>query len=185
MKKMGASTLEGIRAAEKTLKREEFKDLLGSLPDGHPLRDEADRVSEEAGGDLAGLPDNHPLIMQLKQAKERYDASIAEETEEAQEGARELKKAKKLSAVKKRRERIAQQEGRDLRHREAAKSVNSGIDDVLKSVKGLYEILAAQEETLNADHLTRNRMLRLKRMLYATERGLSDSRINRIANHGR
>ena len=185
MNKIGVKTLSGVTAAEKTLRRVEFKDLLEAMPEGHPLRDEAERVSAEAGGDLEGLPEGHPLIVQLKQAKDRYEADVGEETDDAQDNTRKLKKAKKVDRSKKRRAKIAEEEEGERRHREAAVLVNKGIDGVMEAITDLYKTVDGNEEVLCLDPLTRSRMARLKRMLYASERGLSDSRISRVVNHGR
>ena len=118
-------------------------------------------------------------------AKQRYEESVAEETEEAQDNTRELKKAKKVDRAKKKRARISSEEEHEARHREAATSVNKRIDEVTAAIKDLYGSVEEHDEVLCLDPLTKSRMGRLKRMLFASERGLSDSRISRVVNNGR
>jgi len=179
-KNVSSEMLSGAQAAESTLARGEYVELEDSLPEGHPLREQVEKAKADLGGDLGGLPDGHPLILQLRAAKERYDADIAEETEDAQEKAKEVKKAKKLDRAKARSERIAKEEERAGRSREAAKAVNREISSALDSVRELYKVLSEYEEDLNVNPLSRARALRLKRMLVAVERGLSDSRMGGV-----
>jgi len=176
---VSAKILSGARAAENSLAREEMRELEESLPEGHPLHDEIEKKKAEMGGDLSGLPPGHPLYRMLRDAKARYDEDIAEETEEAQAKAREVKKAKKVDREKARRERIAREEEQSDKRRTAASAVNKEIANTLESVKSLYEALAEHEEIFNMEPISRARSLRLKRLLYALERGLSESRLGR------
>jgi len=176
---LSANMLSGVRAAESSLAREEMNRMVDALPEGHPLKEEAEKHSSELGGDLSGLPDNHPLIVQLKQAKERYESQVAQESDDAQEQAREIRKAKKLDRARERRERIIHEEEQATVQRDCASAVNEKLDSVLGAVREAYEVLSEHEEKLNKNTLSRARVGRLKRFLYAAERGLSENRMNR------
>jgi len=179
-KEISGKLLAGAQAAESSLARSQYDELEAALPEGHPLQEQVEKYKAELGGDLSGLPENHPLILQMKAAKERYDADIAEETEEAQDKAKEVKKAKKLDREKARKDRLAQEDEQDRLRKGAATEVNQQIDNVLDSIRGMYKVLADHEENLNIHPISRARCLRLKRMLVAVERGLSESRMSKV-----
>lgn len=178
--KVGAGLLSSVRAAESTLKREEVRELVASLPEGHPLEDEVERVKAEVGGDLSELPDGHPLIQELKAAKERYEQSIADDTGKSQERAREVRQAKKLDRAESRRKEIIEDEERASELRLAATDVNKGIDSALISVRGLYETVARHQDVLGKHRMNAARTERLRRLLYAFERGVSESKMGRV-----
>jgi len=176
---VSADMLSGIKAAESSLARGDMRNLVDSLPDGHPLKEEAKKHSDEMGGDLNGLPDGHPLIVQWNQAKERYERQVSEETVDAQDKTREIRKARKLDAAKKRRDSILQEEHQAGEHRDAATDVNKSLDGVTNAIRQAYKVLSEHEEKLNKSTISRARVTRLKRLLFATERGLSGTRMNR------
>ena len=177
--KIDGKMLSAAKDAEVALAREEAKGLEDVLPEGHPLKEEVDKQKSLLGGDLSGLPPGHPLLVALESAKKNIEA------QKAVEGDREkirtqIKKAKKIDPNEaKRAERREEDETTDMR-RVAAKSVNAHIESVLKDVKTLFENLSVNEEILNTDPFSRVKTARLKRMLVATERGISDCRIMRI-----
>lgn len=177
--KIGVGMLTSVRAAESTLKREETRKLIGSLPKGHPLEEEVERFKQEAGGDLSELPEGHPLIQEIKAAKERFERDIAEETEKEQNKVREVRQAKKLDRAETRRKEIAEEEQQGAELRMAATDVNKGIDAALSAVRGLYETVARHEDVLGRNRMNATRTERLKRLLYAFERGASGSKIGR------
>lgn len=180
MTKVGVGLLSSVRAAESTLRREEVRELVASLPEGHPLEDEVGRVKAEVGGDLSELPDGHPLIQELKAAKERYEQNIVDETEELQEKTREVRQAKKLDRAESRRKEIAESEEKSNELRLAATDVNKGIDNALNAVRGLYETVARHQDVLGKHRMNAARTERLKRLLYAFERGASESKMGRV-----
>lgn len=197
-KKIGVSILTAAKSAESSLRGEEIKNLVGALPDGHILRQEVDRIGTEMGGDLAGLPDGHPLLLQLRAAEERYgkprkndDSSESGESSEqsseqaAEERFTELKRAKKIEKDKKRAAQFASEEERASVHRQAATEVNKGIEIVIDSVRNLYSVLAEKEKVLMTDPISRARTNRLKQLLYAVERGIGSSKMNRTVNNAR
>jgi len=179
-KQVSGEMLSGVRAAESSLARRDYSELEDGLPEGHPLREQVEQFKTEMGGDLSGLPESHPLIVQMKAAKERYDSDIAEETEDAQKKAREVKKAKKLDRQKARRESIAHEEQQHQKRREAATALNGEITKMLDGIRGMYKTIAEHEESLSVHPISRARVLRLKRMLVAVERGLADSKMGRV-----
>jgi len=182
-KSMTGSMLAGAKAAEESLARDEARRIEEKLPEGHPLRQAAE--SRREGNDLDGLPVGHPMRVAMEEAAERYQeqqeqAALAEESEGAQDRARQVRKAKKLDRNKAQRDRIAQEvEARDECQR-AAKVVNKGIDDSLGSMRELYKILADNEEVLGRNAFCSVRALKMKRLLQAVERGLFDCRMTRV-----
>ena len=178
-KKIGVSgaMLSSVKDIEASLARRDAEDLEKGLPEGHPLRDEANK-QKALLGDLSGLPPGHPLITAMQAAKDRYEQQQVQRSEE-QTHATEVRKATKVDAEKvKRATRIAEDDQENKR-KEAAKQVNSCIEGTLGNVKELYRVLAQHEELLNMEPLSRARAGRLKRLLFAAERGLSECRISR------
>jgi hypothetical protein len=177
--KLGVESLSGLRAAESTLRREEARKFIDGLPEGHPLEDDVERLKAEAGGDLASLPDGHPLLREIKAAKERYEQDIVAETDQSQERSREVRRAKKIERASKRREDRDKEEQQGIKLRIAATDVNNGIDAALGAVRGLYESLSMNEGILSTNRMNTTRVARLKRLLYAFERGVSESKMGR------
>lgn len=181
--KVSSEMLSGARAAEDALARKETRELVDSIPEGHILHDEIERQKMMTGGDLEGLPPSHPLYRAMAAAKERFEAEAEEEDtpsprEEAQEKAK-IKKAKRIDEKKARSARIAREVESEEHLNTATKAVDSGIASALDSLKRLYGLLAEHEEILNTRPITKARTLRLKRFLFATEKGLSTSRMGR------
>jgi len=181
--KMSAKTVAGAKVAEETLARDEARELEEKLPKGHPLRDAAE--SRREGGDLDGLPPGHPMRIAMEEAAERYhqqalEEEIAGETEEAQDKARKLRKARRIDRQKAQRERIAHEVEAQEECKKAAKSVNKAIDDSLGTMRELYKVLAAGDEVLGRNAFCRVRAMKLKRLLQAVERGLFDCRMTRV-----
>jgi hypothetical protein len=136
------------------------------------------------GGDLSGLPPGHPLLVRLQMAKEAYERSqVQEESQQMQDKAVELRKAKKIEDTKAANERQAKRaEERETAEEcgESARFINKGLDDVQTAVRKLWTVSAEHEENLNKNPFNRAKMLRLKRLLYAVERGLSESRFSKV-----
>ena len=178
-KKMGVSgaMLNSAKEMEATLARREIEDLEKSIPDGHPLREEANK-QKALLGDLSGLPPGHPLIMAMQAAKDRYEQNQAQRAEEQTRTA-EVRKGTKVDEDQARRVAIRAEEEQSEKLLSAAKDVNDRITATLNSVKELYKVLAQHEELLNTAPISRARAGRLKRLLFASERGLSECRISR------
>lgn len=179
-KDISGKLLAGAQIAESSLARGEYSELENALPEGHPLLEQVEKYKSEMGGDLSGLPKDHPLILQMKAAEERYSADIAEETEEAQDRTKEIKRAKKVDRDKIRRQRLNDEDEQDQMCKGAITAVNQEMGNVLDSIKGMYKVLADHEENLNIHPISRARCARLKRMLVAVERGLSEGRMGRV-----
>lgn len=183
MLKLDASVLGKLAEMEHSLAKEEAKGLEDALPDGHPLKAEVEKQKAIMGGDLSGLPAGHPLMRALLTAKETYEIRQAEENKGStavEPSPIELRKAKRLDEVKARRARYAQEEQESDETNIAAKAVNGSLDEVLKSVREMWQTLSGHEETLNKTPTGRVKLLRLKRILFAAERGLSETRIGRV-----
>ena len=177
--KIDGRMLSAAKDAEVALAREAVKGLEDVLPDGHPLQEEVNKQKSLLGGDLSGLPPGHPLLVALESAKKNIEAQKTIEGDREKIGTG-IKKAKKIDPnAAKREARRAEDETTDRRI-VAAKSVNDNIESVLKNVKMLFDDVSANEEILNTDPFSRVKTARLKRMLIATERGISDCRILRI-----
>ena len=184
LKKITGNMLNRVKAFEESLVREEARSLENVLPEGHPLKEEIEKQKALLGGDLSGLPPGHPLLVRLQAAKEAYErGKVQEESQGMQDKAVELKKAKKLEDIKSANEsRIKRTEEHEFaeEYGESARNVNKGLDEVHVSVRGLWKALEENEENLNKNPLNRGRVMRLKRLLSAVERGLSESRFSKV-----
>lgn len=178
--KIDMDILSNAKAAESTLRREERQALGDGLPAGHPLHEKLQEAKAEAGGDLEGLPENHPLILEMKAAEARYkQGEEAEEREGKEEKTRKIRHAKKLDRARARREQIENEETESQELRNAAKEVNERVDTALNAVRGLFESLDENEDVLSRNRMNAARTARLKRLLYAFERGVSETRMSR------
>jgi hypothetical protein len=176
-KKITGGMLVAAKSAEASLAQQEAKELESGLPPGHPLRDEVEK-QKALVGDLSGLPPGHPLLNALQAARERYDQQQKIRKTE-QDKTAEVRKAKKVDEIKTRdAARRLEEEQADYR-KNAAKELNSGILKILDAVKDLYGVVAKHEEIFNIDPIGRTDVGRLKRLLFASERGLSECKIGR------
>ena len=179
-KKIGLSglMLTAAKDAESTLARQESMALEHGVPVGHPLRNEAEK-QKMLLGDLSGLPPGHPLIQAMTAAKERYEQQQAQKTEE-QSKTTKIKHAQKIHQDRARREARRIEEEQNEAALQAAKKVDIEIKTMLENVRRLYKTMADSEEILNIDPISRMKVGRLKRLLFAAERGLSDCRIVKV-----
>jgi hypothetical protein len=181
--KLDAKTLGKLKEVEQSLASREAKELENAVPDGHPLKAEIEK-QKAVVGDLSGLPMGHPLIRALQTAKENYEKQSegkkdVVQTEQPQDAV-QLRKAKRLEEVKLRRERWDNEDQVTDEVNAASKTINGQVDEVLLSVRKTWKILAGYEETLNKTPTGRVKLLRLKRILFATERGLSETRMGKV-----
>lgn len=171
---VSGAVLSAAKNAEASLARQESQKLEQGLPEGHPLREEAEKQKAMLG-DLSGLPPGHPLLRMMQAAKERYehkDVSTEKQPEE-------VRKAKKVDEDKVRREVRREEDAQTDSRIQAAKQINSTIDDALEKIRELYRVMADHEEILNTSPISRARAVRLKRFLFAAERGMSECKIAR------
>jgi len=184
-KLVNSSVLFGIRSAEESLARQDSKEIEESFPPGHPMLAEIEKIKTMIGGDLSDLPPNHPMLKQLQVAKASYERIQSHESEiRGKQETIEIHKAKKLTdakVAKESRERRQQEEKID-ESQIAGDTVNQHIDDVLQAIRKLYQAMGAKEEILSADSTNRVKLLRMKRLLSASEQGLTGSRIRRTNN---
>lgn len=177
VKKLGVSgsLLSAVKNAEASLARQESRDLEHGLPEGHPLHEEVEK-QKAALGDLSGLPPGHPLLISMQAAKERFDHQQSQKDKEQKKTA-EVRKAQDVAAdrIKKASRRAEEEQNEQLVG--VAKQINGGIDGTLSEVRRLYKVMADNEEILNIDHVSRAKAGRLKRLLFAVERGISECRI--------
>jgi len=181
--KISGSMLDRAKKAEEVLAREEAKGLGEFLPDDHPLKAEVERQKSMMGGDLAGLPPGHPLLRALETARRQYEAKRASEAVGDVKGSGDgvvVRKAKRLDQDAARRQARRQEDELADRRRDAVADVNRGIEAVLKASKELFEVVSQGEEALSSDPFGRAKAARLKRLLFATERGISECRIVRV-----
>jgi len=179
MKKIGIDTLSHAKAAESTLRREEIRGLTEAIPPGHPLEEEVAQAQAAMNGDLDGLPDNHPLMLELRAAKERYSQEGVEEAADEQKEAREIRQANKVDRNRLKRDQRDKEDTASREQRVASETVNADVMVTLASVKNLYETLGKNEGVLSRHRMNATRVLRLKRLLTAIERGLSDIKMSR------
>ena len=178
-KKLGVSgmMLSVAKDAEASLAREEARSMENGLPEGHPLRNEAEKQKAMLG-DLSGLPPGHPLLRAMQAAKERYEQQ-QNQKENEQKKTSEVRKAHRVDADVARREARRAEDERNERLNEAAGHINSGLAGALGEIKKLYKAMSDNEEILNIDPICRTKVVRLKRLLFAAERGLSESRLSK------
>jgi hypothetical protein len=174
-KKVSGSMLSSAKDAEASLARQEVADMERGIPEGHPLRNEAEK-QKALIGDLSGLPPGHPLLLAMQAARERYDQQQAQRTTE-QDKTAQVRKAKKVDEDRAKRESRRADEERETLRAVAAGEINKGIDGTIEKIRQMYEIVQKHEEILNTDNTSRGRMVRMKRLLFALERGVSECRI--------
>jgi outer membrane translocation and assembly module TamA len=179
-KKIGISggMLAAVQGAEASLARQEAKDLEDGLPDGHPLKAEAER-QKALLGDLSGLPAGHPLLRAMQEAKDRYEQQQEQRTVEQNKTA-EVRKAQKVDVEKARMAARRKEDEQAEQHVGAAKQVDVGINGTLNEIRKLYKTMSDCEQILNNDPYSKVKVGRLKRILYATERGLGECRIAKV-----
>lgn len=175
---VSGSMLMAAQSAEASLKRRESDGLEHALPPGHPLASEVEK-QKALLGDLGGLPPGHPLLAMLQQAKERYEGQQEQKGVE-QSKVRQFKKVKKID--EKRAATIARrkEEEEEESYSQSAKTVDAGLSSLLSEVRKLYETLSENEEKLNNDPMSRVKVSRMKRLLFATEHGLSGCNIVKV-----
>lgn len=181
--KISGTMIANARKAEEVLARQQVKNLDEFLPEGHPLKEEAARQKSMLGGDLNGLPPGHPLLRALEAAKRNYEAKKAEENRDkgpdqsAMTGPRKAKRPDKDATRKVARR---QEDEMSDKRRAAAMRVNKGIERVLEAVRELRMEVSESEEILNNEPFSRTKTSRLKRLVFAAERGVSECRIARF-----
>jgi hypothetical protein len=176
---ISAQSLTGAMAAEEHLANEERQEFLHDMPDG-PMKDEFERQKGLLGGDLAGLPPGHPLLQAMEEARLRYEAEQEMELQPESEPEEnvQIKQAKRLDEKKARTEQRVRQEERRERHRTAAKIVNHSIVEVYDALKRLDENIKASHEDMQGDNYSMMKLERLSRVVAASMRGMSESKLN-------
>jgi hypothetical protein len=171
---MDMKSIEGVKAAESSLRRDDVEKLLGDVPEGHPVGD-AVRKGEIGSSDLAGLPDGHPFIRALVEAKERMERADRKREDEAE--AREVRMARRVE----KRDAEDAERRRDEACRAAAlgasRMVNDRIDRATDAMQSLADVLKDVGTELASVPDTRARALRLSRIADATIAGLQASRL--------
>ena len=175
------SLLGRVKAAEETLAKEDAKALETALPEGHPLRAEVEKQKALLGGDLSGLPPGHPLFRMLEASRQVYERrAVEKESQELKEEAVKIRRAKRIEEIKARKEKIADNDSKSEMRRNAAKTVNKCVDDVIGSIRDAWKVMADSEEIFNNDPYDRIKVVKMRNLLSAVERGLLDNRFNRI-----
>lgn len=188
---MKADIISGAMAAEAALAKnagESYEETLDSLPEDHPLKVVATE-QKKFSGDLSNLPPGHPVLVAMEEARLRYEAEqevLAEaasvQTKDNQQ--HEIRKAKRLDQRKvARTSRIKEEEETD-RRRAASKQINSSMTEAMDTLKRLNDNIAASQEDFAGDHYSIMKLERLSRVLIATMRGISESKLipGRVTN---
>ena len=178
--KISGEMIANAKKAESELARDEAKRIGASLPEGHPLKAELERQRSILGGDLSGLPPGHPLLTAIEEAKKRYDDNVEKTSVKPTESKSEIRKAKKIDLEAIKREARRKEDDTADKRRTIVGGVNKGIDSVLKGVADLFKTVAENEEILNIEPIGRAKCARLKRLLFAMERGVAECRIARL-----
>ena len=181
--KISGKMLSQAKSMESVLAKEEARKLEDAIPEDHPLMAEVNKAKAALGGDLSGLPPGHPLLRALESAKKNREAKMVVGTGKG--GASpEVKMVKKIDPEKARQEakRMATRQADDAndKKKEAAGDVNRRIDALLGETKELFRVVEESEAALGIDPFSRSKVARLKRLLFATERGISGCRIARF-----
>lgn len=177
-----AKTLKGIMGAESQLARREARNMLDSLPPGHPLLQAAGEEMRRSG-DIADLPDTHPLKIEIAEAKKRFDERQQTETQEKKGETAEspkVKKARRLKQAREVRERIAREEQEHQERQDAAKSINGVIDKNIIMTEELLTVVRQNVNPFREDPFTRARLSRLERLALAVRRGLIEGKLSTI-----
>jgi hypothetical protein len=185
----------GAMNAEKSLAREasnEIEKSLEELPDDSPLKNELLKEKSKLKGDLSGLPANHPLLLELAEAKARYENMEAYVNEEEANFLKEqekivVRRAKRLEAKKIQAEQRRREDEREENLRVATKRINSSMSETMDSLKRLSDNIAASQEDFQSDQYVLMKLDRLNRLLVATMRGIHQSKLNagRVVANGR
>jgi len=175
--KISGQMLTNAKKAEEVLAREAAKRLEDALPPDHPLRVEVEKQKSLMGGDLSGLPPGHPLLRALEVAKNRYEEK--KDVEKVDAARPEPRKAKKVDPNAARIEARRAEEEETDRRRAVAGEVNRRIEAVVDDAKELFKFVASNAEILNTEPFSMAKMARLRRMLSATERGVSECKLAR------
>lgn len=181
VKKIGITSggmVSAAASAEASMARQEARDLIRGIPEGHPLRNDAEK-QQALLGDLSGLPPGHPMLIELQAAKERYEQRQAQKEKEQNHTA-EMRKAKQILDDKAKREARRKEDEQNEAMMAAAKKVDTALTEMLVEVKKLWGMVAESEEILNIDPISRTKIGKLKRLLFASERGLSECRITKV-----
>lgn len=180
-KVLKGSLLGKVKAAEESLAREDIKEMEESLPEGHPLKEEVEKQKALLGGDLKDLPIGHPVFRMLQASRQAYERSKQEEeSQKIKNEAVQVRKAKRIGEIKARKEKIAVEDESAENRRIAAKAVNKCVDDIVVSMRDTWKILAGSEKIFDNDPYDRRKVVKMKNLLAAVERGLLDNRFNRI-----
>lgn len=185
MKKLKSSVaLHRLMEAEGNLARENARKIeqdIESLPDGDPVRKEANRQKAMLGGDLSGLPPGHPLLVMLEEARLRYEAAQEQKSDEGEKAAEEtIRKAKKLDARKRSDDRAARDAAEDKakKKRVASKDLKSAMEHTLVTVRTMKDSVANAAEAFQGDAYAMARMQRLFRMAVAVEKWVIDGMVD-------
>ena len=185
--KPNASMITGAMAAEAALAREDTEGLeetIDQLPEDDPLRLEA-MAQKKLMGDLTGLPSGHPLLLALNEARLRYEDRMSEpEDEEDPAEVIKIKKAKRLDAKKAATEARNKEEDQNQRLRAASKQMNSSITETMDALQRLSDNIIASQEDFVGERYAQMKLERLYRIVQATMRGVSESKLNpgRVTN---
>jgi DNA repair exonuclease SbcCD ATPase subunit len=181
--------ITGAMAAESALAKEEMQNLeqnfdktLDELSDSHPLKKLALEEKGKMGGDLSGLPPNHPLLVAMEEAKLRYEERESLEKEHAQYQQEQekikIRHAKKLNAKKALADKRRREDEREQVVRVATKRINSSMSETMDSLKRLRDNIRASQEDFAGDSYALMKLQRLDRLIQATMRGVTESKIN-------
>ena len=180
--KPNADMIAGAMEAEAALAKEsadELEETIDSLPENHPIRVAAAH-ERQMMGDLAGLPPGHPLLVAMNDARLRYEAEEFPDEDEEDKDQEQIKirKAKKLDAKKAAVTQRRKEDERADRLRTATKSINTSMRETMDSIKRLNDNIIASQEDFAGDRYALMKLERLSRVLVATMRGISASKLS-------
>ena len=173
-------TLSGLKAAEAELAKQERRKNLDSsfLPEGHPLKEVAEKEAQAAEETGMDLPPGHPLLETLTAAKARYKEGqeiLAQRDEQVKTRRARRVDKKRTEQAKRDKEEEENQEKRD-----AVKAVNSAMNDAMAAVGRVSEVLEKHKDVLSRNPYTGMMAGRIERIVTASVRGLSDMRMNSV-----
>jgi len=174
--KLSGKHLQAMNNAERKLAANEARELA-DLPKGHPLEGMVKEFGQPLGGDLSGLPPGHPLLLRLKKAKEQAEALATQEAEGPQVDPAHVRRAKKVDEARVRLQQERVEEEEKQKNHVIAKKANAEIDKAMVSINKLVSRVEELHGSTSNDYL-RVRLSRLRRMVAAFGRGLSEGRIS-------
>ena len=168
-----ANMLSGIKAAEKTLAREDLK-RLEDLPLDHPLRATIEQEKARIGGDLSDLPPGHPLLRELEAARQRFETVQAQETDQMQDKATKVRRARRVQEARQAVESRKEEDEKKAKRKVAAVEVGQKAVKIGQQVEELLAMIMDKTEDIAIDGHSKVQLARMTRFMQAVRTGMAE-----------